>query len=110
MYGMYCRNYMHATDILKVNQERRSFVQFLNKQQRLSEAEGHDLASYLIMPVQRIARYRLLLQELHKFTPTMHVDYEALQQAIQLVSATVDSVNAACVPTSLTTRILDTKR
>ena len=40
-----------------------------------------DLTDYLIMPVQRIPRYNLLLQDLVKNTPAEHCDYTDLCKA-----------------------------
>ncbi len=62
------------------------------------ETEGHDLTSYLIMPVQRLPRflvlftvflssdsisprYQMLIDGLLKYTPLNHADYANLKQA-----------------------------
>jgi hypothetical protein len=42
--------------------------------------------SLLIMPVQRIPRYKILLENLLKQTPEDHGDYENLKKAIELIN------------------------
>ncbi|EEY65169.1 uncharacterized protein PITG_16365 [Phytophthora infestans T30-4] len=49
------------------------------------EADVNRLRRYLNMPVERIPRYKLLLQELLGSTPPEHVDYVPLQSAISSV-------------------------
>jgi hypothetical protein len=55
--------------------------------------ERHDLASFLIMPVQRLPRYILLLRELYKHTPPTHADEPLLAKAVEKVSAVAEFVN-----------------
>jgi predicted nucleic acid-binding Zn-ribbon protein len=45
------------------------------------------------MPVQRIPRYRMLLQELQKRTPPNHVDYAAIEVALGEVNKVAQYVN-----------------
>ncbi|KAI9594514.1 Dbl homology domain-containing protein [Syncephalis fuscata] len=45
------------------------------------------------MPVQRIPRYRLLLQELYDHTPHSHPDYPCLKAALDEVSKRADEIN-----------------
>jgi hypothetical protein len=45
------------------------------------------------MPVQRIPRYRLLLQELFDHTPHTHPDYQSLKSALDEVSKRADEIN-----------------
>jgi hypothetical protein len=64
-------------DLSKNNQK---FAEFLATA-KTNAAINLDLASILIMPVQRIPRYELLLRELIKCTTEMHVDWNNLQKA-----------------------------
>ncbi|KAK0568239.1 hypothetical protein OC861_002182 [Tilletia horrida] len=53
-----------------------------------------SLESYLLLPVQRIPRYRLLLEELRKATPPERLrDPKATTRALELVSSMATSVN-----------------
>jgi hypothetical protein len=59
----------------------------------VADGNVQALASYLIMPVQRLPRYIMLLRELHKYTPATHADAPLLAQAIDKVSAVTEFVN-----------------
>jgi hypothetical protein len=48
-------------------------------------AGGQTMESYLILPVQRVPRYRMLLEDLRKHTPEGHSDIEPLEGAITKV-------------------------
>ena len=51
------------------------------------------LSSFLILPIQRIPRYKLLLSELLKHTPVEHPDHDALEKALGLVSNVAAHIN-----------------
>ena len=51
------------------------------------------LSSFLIMPIQRIPRYKLLLSELLKHTPAEHPDHDYLEKALGLVSNVAAHIN-----------------
>ena len=54
---------------------------------------GQTVESYLILPVQRVPRYKLLLSELRKRTPKDHPDYAPLEEAIAKVNAAAHVIN-----------------
>jgi len=56
---------------------------------------GLDFGAFLIMPIQRIPRYRLLLEELLSHTPPGHPDYKDLQAALDKLIAVAKDVNKA---------------
>jgi hypothetical protein len=49
--------------------------------------EGLSLESFLVLPVQRIPRYKLLLDEVKKCTPSDHPDYADISAACETVCA-----------------------
>lgn len=59
----------------------------------VASKEVQPIASYLIMPVQRLPRYIMLLRELSRYTPPTHKDAPLLAQAIEKVSAVTEFVN-----------------
>ena len=63
---------------------------------RPTSGAGGDkrLQSYLIEPVQRIPRYKLLLQELLKRTPQRHPDHAPLAAALAEVARAAAHCNA----------------
>lgn len=54
---------------------------------------GLSLASFLIMPVQRIPRYSLLLQDMVKHTWTSHPDFQDLKEAAQKLKECAVALN-----------------
>ena len=57
------------------------------------QCNGENLSSFLIKPVQRLLRYKLLMRDVLKCTDRKHDDYEPLNLAIQklqVVSSKVD--------------------
>lgn len=50
---------------------------------------GMGFDSFLVEPVQRIPRYRLLLEELLKCTAETHSDYQNIVEALTLVKMTI---------------------
>lgn len=60
---------------------------------RHPEAAGKDVTSFLIQPVQRVLRYRLLLADLLKHTPEGHPDQPAVQEAHDRICELAQSFN-----------------
>lgn len=90
MYTQYVSNYSTASDLLQQLEKRASFQSFVAEKQ----AAGHAaLNFYLIMPIQRIPRYKLLLQEIQKMTDESHQDKKACDEALAVVSAVALRIN-----------------
>jgi hypothetical protein len=68
------------------------FAEFLNNAKTTAQS-NLDLASILIMPVQRIPRYELLLRELIKCTNEMHTDWSNLQKAQKEIQSINQYIN-----------------
>jgi len=79
LYSAYVNNYDTSVETLDKVESNPQWKAF--KYKAMSEG-AQDLESLLIMPIQRIPRYLLLLQELFKNTPTSHPDYPLLQLGI----------------------------
>jgi hypothetical protein len=58
--------------------------------------------SYLIMPVQRLPRYVLLLEQLVEATPVGHADHAPLTAALRQMRDIVQAADAAVPPPPLT--------
>ncbi|TMW56750.1 hypothetical protein Poli38472_006760 [Pythium oligandrum] len=56
------------------------------------EAGLHRLRTYLNMPMERIPRYKVFLQELMECTPSDHLDYGPLQTAMKSVDTVANTV------------------
>src|SRR3989338_4152684 len=93
-YSTYVNNYNLAIEILTECQTKPQFKELLMLLTKKSgEAGGQSLYSYLIMPVQRIPRYILLLQDLKKHTKSEHPDYSFLAQSISAVAEIADYID-----------------
>ena len=75
---------------LEGNARWRDFVTEVMKKPRVRNL---PLSSFLIMPIQRIPRYKLLLSELLKHTPAEHPDHDYLEKALGLVSNVAAHIN-----------------
>eukprot|EP01119_Soliformovum_irregulare_P017382 TRINITY_DN5156_c0_g1_i4.p1 TRINITY_DN5156_c0_g1~~TRINITY_DN5156_c0_g1_i4.p1 ORF type:complete len:668 (-),score=201.77 TRINITY_DN5156_c0_g1_i4:275-2278(-) len=94
MYENYLKAHHHSISIInQLMKEKKSFVTWHQTTKELPVCTNLDLLSFLIMPVQRILRYKLLLQELIKNTPGSHYDYKNLNEAIQRISDIAVNVN-----------------
>jgi FYVE/RhoGEF/PH domain-containing protein 5/6 len=52
-----------------------------------------DFLSYLILPIQRIPRYRMLLESIIAATPQTHPDYQLLTEALSKISEIATYIN-----------------
>lgn len=68
-----------------------------HEQQLLQLQQLPALDTLLICPIQRLPRYRLLLESLLSLTPDDHVDRSALERALEAVKSGVEAVNAGKV-------------
>eukprot|EP01130_Rhizamoeba_saxonica_P016226 TRINITY_DN7463_c0_g1_i1.p1 TRINITY_DN7463_c0_g1~~TRINITY_DN7463_c0_g1_i1.p1 ORF type:complete len:471 (-),score=69.38 TRINITY_DN7463_c0_g1_i1:63-1439(-) len=93
MYCDYCATYpdVQSLSTMLVN-ERKPLRGFLNRVAKRCE-DRYCLQDYLILPVQRITRYNLLLQDLDKNTPFDHQDKPFLEKALNLIEKAANSVN-----------------
>mmetsp|Transcript_18373 Transcript_18373/g.28769 ORF Transcript_18373/g.28769 Transcript_18373/m.28769 type:complete len:328 (-) Transcript_18373:37-1020(-) len=93
LYTQYCNNYSIAQGKLhEMQQTNKKFVAF-QKQMRDLQDSALDIDSFLIMPIQRIPRYILLLQDLLSHTPGRHVDYETTKAAIAKLEEVANHAN-----------------
>ncbi|GAB5353264.1 hypothetical protein AAMO2058_000022500 [Amorphochlora amoebiformis] len=95
MYTDYVGNHDRATDLLSKIQSTggrkyNSFKSFLSQSQKKA-----PLTALLILPIQRVPRYRLLLQELVKRTDDSVPDYPQLNQALELIKKSATHINDA---------------
>ena len=85
------------TDRLKIcnelEKEKPLFKNFLSETLLDPELQGLALQSYLIMPVQRLPRYLLLLNEIVKHTKEDHPDYLTLLLAVEEVKSITNQCN-----------------
>jgi Ca2+-binding EF-hand superfamily protein len=90
-YTTYIMDYRFALEVINKLHTHEGFRTFLS-QARLKTG-GHDLPSFLILPVQRLPRYVLLLRELIHRTDQKHYEYESLTTALMKVEAMANAIN-----------------
>ena len=99
MYTDYVNNHNEATillDNLHNNANKfKKFAAFEAQAVLKEDCRGMGLASLLIMPVQRVPRYKLLLNELIKNTDNTHSDYAALENAFEGINMVARHINEA---------------
>ena len=95
LYSEYLLNHHNAIVLVNQLKDNKKIGQFLQSAKEQKECEGLDLLSFLIMPVQRILRYKLLLEDLNKKTPTTHPDSEGLSEVLEKISVLAHDVNNA---------------
>lgn len=91
MYQNYCNNYDNAMVLLAKYNEKQAFNDFCTENRQL--AKGNTLQSLLILPIQRLPRYRLCLSEIVKNTEKTHPDIVDLRRALELVEETTSLIN-----------------
>jgi len=89
LYAQYTSNHARAVDTLSSPQ----FRDFIEECQAHPRAVGRTVDSLLIEPVQRVPRYRLLLNELLKATSEEHADRPALAEAVGKVDEAAQHIN-----------------
>ncbi|KAL5037253.1 hypothetical protein BDV3_006777 [Batrachochytrium dendrobatidis] len=94
MYSLYVKNFNHAIALVSdISQKNTTFATFIKEQGMKPECKGRIFQTFLIEPVQRIPRYKLLLEDLLKRTPTQHPDHIGVVRALKLVSQVATFVN-----------------
>lgn len=85
-YSLFVQNFSRA--LARIDQEERTnpaWKRFANERKRAGHDRGLGLSGMLLAVVQRIPRYRLLLDDLLRRTEEDHVDYADLVKAAQSV-------------------------
>ncbi|KYQ90529.1 pleckstrin (PH) domain-containing protein [Tieghemostelium lacteum] len=90
VYTMYVNNYNNSFAAINECKENPKFAELLDKNR---SSYGLDLSSFLIMPIQRLPRYVLLLQDLMKHTQETHTDYNDLTLALKKMKEVAEYVN-----------------
>lgn len=89
-YNQYVNHYNRSVSTLAECAKIPAFMDFLKVKALKC---GHQLRDLLIVPVQRIPRYVLVLEELVKYTDNKHPDFKDLSLALSKMHAIADYVN-----------------
>jgi len=97
LYTQYSLNYGRAADVLRELNKDKKIKQYLAEKSTETICNGLDFSSYLIMPIQRIPRYRLLLEEFIQNTPKDHEDYKKQGDALDKLKGIAHDVDKAII-------------
>lgn len=96
MYMQYLSNFEIAlTRRAELMCKNRKFLNFLEKAEKDSRCRGMGIESFLVTPVQRIPRYRMLLEQILKCTPKQHEDYMNLSSSLSKIIDVATANNEA---------------
>ncbi|PVU95520.1 hypothetical protein BB561_001777 [Smittium simulii] len=94
MYSLYLSNYadslFHFDLCFKENP---SFFCFIKNAEKHKECAELTFKSYLLLPVQRIPRYRLLMKTILENTPESHPDYQQTKDSFETIDKVAKIVN-----------------
>eukprot|EP01114_Cavostelium_apophysatum_P017515 TRINITY_DN5223_c0_g1_i2.p1 TRINITY_DN5223_c0_g1~~TRINITY_DN5223_c0_g1_i2.p1 ORF type:complete len:734 (-),score=202.94 TRINITY_DN5223_c0_g1_i2:30-2141(-) len=94
MYSHYVCNHGSAIkSITELSESKPKFKAFLDEARKDQRLVGHHLHDIMIMPIQRIPRYRLLLLDLVNCTPIDHPDNKLLNESLQAISDLASDLN-----------------
>lgn len=94
LYSMYANNHEQAlTTLQEWLRKSQEFAEFIKTAEARPEVKGLKFNALLITPVQRIPRYKLLLEDLLQHTPIDHHDYQQLKEATKEVGDVAHHIN-----------------
>ncbi|KAJ1982566.1 hypothetical protein H4R33_004999 [Dimargaris cristalligena] len=94
MYSVYIRNFHRAVTLLRTTVDTHPpFRQFVRQVNARSDLKNLTIDSYLMLPIQRLPRYRLLLTDLARHTPGDHSDLPLVTKALGVIQEVAQFVN-----------------
>jgi len=97
MYSFYINNYDNALRVLQTQltqaKHKKKMKEFLRRCAKHPNHNQLALQGYLLLPVQRIPRYKMLLRDLLENTWSDHVDYQDISTALDKISSRADEMN-----------------
>jgi len=91
----------------QLNKTNPKFTKFLEERKNIVVSQRLDLPSLLIMPIQRLPRYILLLEDLKKHTKEDHPDSTELVTAITTIKKIVADMNDTIKKAENTQKIIE---
>ncbi|KAF9208946.1 hypothetical protein BGZ49_007034 [Haplosporangium sp. Z 27] len=96
MYSFYINNYDNSLRVLQTqltSKHKKKMKEFLRRCAKHPNHTQLTIQGYLLLPIQRIPRYKMLLQDLLDNTWPEHVDYQDIATALEMISARADEMN-----------------
>mmetsp|Transcript_10756 Transcript_10756/g.14954 ORF Transcript_10756/g.14954 Transcript_10756/m.14954 type:complete len:240 (-) Transcript_10756:261-980(-) len=92
IYTPYLRCFTELRESIKAEKKKSKYSKFFKD--ACKQCNGLEIESYLIMPVQRLPRYKMLIFELMKYTPEDHVERKSLEEAADMIKQILDDCNS----------------
>lgn len=94
IYSVYAFDYKNAMILLQtLTTKNAPFRAFLEKTESRPEIQ-QKLNSLMITPIQRVPRYRLLLQQVLLYTSPADSDYKIIQESIRQIESSINHINS----------------
>ncbi|XP_048241780.1 rho guanine nucleotide exchange factor 39-like isoform X1 [Haliotis rufescens] len=94
LYSTYANNHEQAISTLQEwRQKKPEFADYIQRQEYRPELKGLKLNALLITPVQRIPRYKMLLEDLLQHTCEDHHDHHHLAEATRQIAEIASHIN-----------------
>ncbi|CAM9605334.1 unnamed protein product, partial [Phaeothamnion confervicola] len=93
MFTQYVNNFALSSERLSAAEGRPPVATFLKACELQRGCHGLQLRDFLIMPVQRIPRYRLLLETILKYTKEADPLHARLSENLRAMAAIADNIN-----------------
>ncbi|CAL8117441.1 unnamed protein product [Orchesella dallaii] len=96
MYSEYVQNFDNSINLINLYREKNvRFMNIINDIQKMEECCNLPIQHHLIGPIQRIPRYRLLLEAYLRRLPENSVDKPDTEKALEIVSKAAEHANEA---------------
>ncbi|KAJ8670649.1 hypothetical protein QAD02_001908 [Eretmocerus hayati] len=110
LYSVYAYNYKRALVLLQdIQQNDPVTSEFISNQETRPEV-GNKLSALLIAPIQRVPRYRLLLQEVIRHTLPRQKEYNDLQASLVEIEKVASHINALVAEYEDTQKLLELQK
>lgn len=105
LYSVYAFDYRHALLVLQeLTSKNAAFRKFLETTEFCPEVQ-RKLNSLMIAPIQRVPRYKLLLEQVLLYTSPADADFKLLKESVKQIENTVSHINT-CVEDQEVTQML----
>eukprot|EP01105_Mastigella_eilhardi_P026737 TRINITY_DN7866_c0_g1_i5.p1 TRINITY_DN7866_c0_g1~~TRINITY_DN7866_c0_g1_i5.p1 ORF type:complete len:745 (-),score=149.80 TRINITY_DN7866_c0_g1_i5:7-2073(-) len=95
MYLFYITNYTNSLATLEHCKQKKLFRQKLKEfEDKYCNEKGTGLHSLLILPVQRVMRYKMLFTDAASLTDSAHPDYDNLKKCLEIALRVCELTNA----------------
>ncbi|THD22794.1 putative Dynamin-associated protein [Fasciola hepatica] len=103
VYRVYCARQTTAAEALQTYlDENPRLQQLVRLWEQNTRTKGLPLSTYLLKPMQRLTKYKLLIERILEHTHQSHPDFGSLTKARGLIADVLNSIN-----TAVGTKILD---